>query len=270
MIHEDRSTRDFICDRSKGTRHGIVIDPAEQTPDIAAKRAIAAVSAGSKMILVGGSSDTDSNNVHDTIVAIKEGLELVTWASSQDSVTDENDWKIPIILFPQGAASLSPAADAITFMMLMNSTDSRFLIEEQIKGAPYIRKVGIDPISMGYVICSPGGRAGQVGKANLLFPNDTEKSAAYALTAQMFGFDMFYLEAGSGADKPVNPDLIKSARDVTDITLIVGGGIRDGRTAKIAAQAGADWIITGNLVEEFEDASELETALREFINEMTH
>ena len=270
MIHEDRSTRDFICDRSKGTRHGIVIDPAEQTPDIAAKRAIAAVSAGSKMILVGGSSDTDSNNVHDTIVAIKEGLELVTWASSQDSVTDENDWKIPIILFPQGAASLSPAADAITFMMLMNSTDSRFLIEEQIKGAPYIRKVGIEPISMGYVICSPGGRAGQVGKAKLLFPNDTEKSAAYALTAQMFGFDMLYLEAGSGADKPVNPNLIKSARDVTDITLIVGGGIRDGRTAKIAAQAGADWIITGNLVEEFEDASDLEMALREFINEMTH
>ena len=123
---------------------------------------------------------------------------------------------------------------------------------------------------MGYVICSPGGRAGQVGKANLLLPNDIEKSAAYALTAQMFGFDMFYLEAGSGADKPVNPDLIKSARDVTDITLIVGGGIRDGGTAKIAAQAGADWIITGNLVEEFEDASELETVLTEFINEMTH
>ena len=270
MVHEDTSVRDFICDRSQGTRHGIVIDPAEQSPDIAAKRAIAAVSAGSKMILVGGSSDTDSSNVHETIVAIKEGLELVTWASSQDSVMDENNWKIPIILFPQGAASLSPAADAITFMMLMNSTDPRFLIQEQIKGAPYIRNAGINPISMGYVICSPGGRAGQVGKANLLLPNEIEKSAAYALTAQMYGFDMLYLEAGSGADKPVNPDLIRSARDVTEITLIVGGGIRDGATAKIAAMAGADWIITGNLVEEFEDASELESVLSEFIKEMTN
>jgi len=269
MIHEDRTTRDFICDRSQGTRHGIVIDPAEQTPETAAKRAIAAVSAGTRMILVGGSSDTDSNNVHQTIVAIKEGLELVTWASSQDSIMDENNWKIPIVLFPQGAASLSPAADAITFMMLMNSTDPRFLIEEQTSGAPYIRKTGIEPVSMGYVICAPGGKAGEVGKANLLKSNETERSAAYALTAEMYGFDMFYLEAGSGAKKPVHSDLIKSAREATDITLIVGGGIRDGSTAKIAAQSGADWIITGNLVEEFEDASELERALSEFIKQMT-
>ena len=268
MLHEDRRTRDFICDRSQGTRHGIVIDPAEQSPDIAAKRAIAAVSAGTKLILVGGSSDTDSTNVHDTIVAIKEALELVTWASSQDSDMDENDWKIPIILFPQGAASLSPAADAITFMMLMNSTDPRFLIEEQISGAPYIRKAGIEPISMGYVICSPGGRAGEVGKAKLLEPNEIDRAASYALTAEMYGFDMLYLEAGSGAEKPVNSDLIKSARDATDLTLIVGGGIRDGVTAKKVAKAGADWIITGNLVEEFEDASELEKTLSEFITKM--
>ena len=66
----------------------------------------------------------------------------------------------------------------------------------------------------------------------------------------------------------LNSDLIKSARDATDITLIVGGGIRDGVTAKKVAQAGADWIITGNLVEEFEDASELEETLSEFITKM--
>ena len=68
----------YMCERAQGTRHAIVIDPADQTPDIAANRALAAAHAGSQMILVGGSSDTDMENVHATIVAIKEALELVT------------------------------------------------------------------------------------------------------------------------------------------------------------------------------------------------
>jgi phosphoglycerol geranylgeranyltransferase len=109
---------EHVCDKTKSTRHAILIDPADQTPDTAAKRAVAAVAAGSKMILVGGSSDTDMDNVNDTVVAIQEALELVTWASSQDSGLEEKNWKVPVVLFPQGAAALSPSADAITFMML--------------------------------------------------------------------------------------------------------------------------------------------------------
>ena len=45
--------------------------------------------------------------------------------------------------------------------------------------------------------------------------------------------------------------------------------IRDsGSTAKRAAQAGADWVITGNLAEEFDDADELQRVLTKFITEM--
>ena len=50
---------EYMCDRSNGTRHAIVIDPADQSPDVAANRALAAANAGSQMILVGGSSGTD-------------------------------------------------------------------------------------------------------------------------------------------------------------------------------------------------------------------
>ena len=67
----------YMCERAQGTRHAIVIDPADQSPDVAANRALAAANAGSQMILVGGSSDTDMENVHATIVSIKEALELV-------------------------------------------------------------------------------------------------------------------------------------------------------------------------------------------------
>ena len=257
---------EYMCDRTPGTRHAILIDPADQTPEVAANRALAAAHAGSSMILVGGSSDTERENVHATIIAIKEALELVSWAASQDSDADGGTGEIPVVLFPQGAAALSPAADGVTFMMLMNSMDQRFLIGEQVKGAPFVKKAGIEPVSMGYLICEPGGKAGQVGKADLIGPLQTERVAAYAMAAQFLGFTLFYLEAGSGAEFPVNPDLIKTARESCDLPIIVGGGIRDSHAARAASEAGADWIITGNITEEYDDASMLQAVLTDLIS----
>jgi len=268
MVGVESQTLEHVCDNAKITRHAILIDPADQTPDVAAKRAMAAVAAGSRMVLVGGSSDTDMDNVHRTVVAIQEALELVTWASSQDSGLEEKNWKVPVVLFPQGAAALSPAADAITFMMLMNSKSPRYLIEEQVAGSLYIKKAGISPLPMGYIICEPGGKAGEVGKADLILSSETERIAAYATTAEYYGFKIIYLEAGSGAKNPVSPELIKAARKSCDLTIIVGGGIRDGETAKIASDAGADWVITGNLTESFDDANALQNVLMEFISTM--
>ena len=256
---------EYMCDTSSGTRHAIVIDPADQTPDIAANRALAAAHAGSSMILVGGSSDTDMENVHATIVAIKEALELATWAASQDSDMDDSV-QIPVVLFPQGAAALSPAADGITFMVLMNSMDQRFLIGEQVKGAPFVKKAGIEPVPMGYLICEPGGKAGEVGKADLIAPQQTERVESYAMAAQFLGFKLLYLEAGSGVETPVNPELIKAARESCDLPIIVGGGIRDPQAARDASEAGADLIITGNITEEYDDASELQAVLSDLIS----
>ena len=252
-----------------GASHIILIDPDDASPDIAAQRCVAAVSAGSKMIFVGGSSGTDEDNVHPTVVAIQEALELCKWNASQDSGLTETDWEVPVVLFPQGAAALSPSADAITFMMLMNSTNPEFLVGEQVRGAPYIRKAGVEPMGMGYVICSPGGKAGEVGQAKLIEQNQTDLVAAYAMCAESYGFSILYLEAGSGANTPVSPDLIRAAKAASDkLVLLVGGGIRDGATAKAALDAGADWIVTGNLCEEFEDAHLLQTTLETFIIKM--
>ena len=258
----------YVCNRQSQARHAILIDPADQPPDVAAKRAIAAVTAGSRMILVGGSTDTDMSNVHDTIVAIQESLELINWAATQSSDQDEKEWKVPVVLFPQGAAALSPAADAITFMMLMNSTSPQYLIEEQVIGAPFIKKAGISPLPMGYLVCAPGGRVGQVGQVDLIKPDDTDRVSSYAMTAEFYGFKILYLEAGRGATKPGSSQLIETARESCELTIIVGGGIRDGTAAKTAVRAGADWIITGNLTESYNDADELQQVISTFIEEM--
>ncbi len=249
-------------------RHIILIDPDSQDSEEAAKRCVAAVIAGSRMIFVGGSTGTDSNNVHETVNAIQEALELCSWNASQDSSSDSNLWEVPVVLFPAAANAFSPTADGITFMMLMNSKSPKFLIEEQLKGATPIKQANVTPISMGYVVCAPGGKVGEVGQANLIAEDDIELITSYAICAESYGFSSIYLEAGSGANQPVSPKLIQAVRESCSLTILVGGGIKDGKTARMAVNAGADWIVTGNLTEGFSDANGLQITLQTFITEM--
>ena len=58
------------------------------------------------------------------------------------------------------------------------------------------------------------------------------------------------------------------ARESCELPIIVGGGIRNAKMARTAAKSGADWIITGNITEEYDDASELQAVLTELIDEL--
>ena len=257
MRRDDETVLTYITKSGEKTRHITLIDPAKQAPKVAAERALTAIESGSSMIFVGGSTDTPDEIVHATCTAIQEMLELRIFAASQSPDSDEDQWKVPVVLFPGGSHALSPAADAITFMMLMNSRERRFLIDEQLRGAPYIDKFDIDPLPTGYLVCHPGGKVGEVGQADLIMPNDVDLVKSYSLTAAMYGFKILYLEAGSGADSPVHEDLIRSAKSTSGLTLIVGGGIRTPDQAKLAADAGADWIVTGTLTEDADDLKDL-------------
>ncbi len=249
--------------------HILVIDPDDQTPEMAAKRSIACVLAGTRCIFVGGSTAVDGTPVHDTVVAIQESLELCKWNATQDSEASEDDWNIPVLLFPAGARALSPAADAITFMTLMNSRNLQFVMGEQILGGPIVQKMGIEPIPMGYIVFSPGGKVGEVGEADLILPDQMDRCIAHAATSECFGFPLIYLEAGSGASSPVLPEMISAAKKAAPTSLIiVGGGMHNGELAQQSVRAGADWIVTGNLTEEFDDAAELEKVMRAYIQTM--
>jgi len=265
MRKADATTLEYVTSTNQSTRHITLIDPAKQDANTAANRAMVAVECGSSMIFVGGSTDTPDEVVHSTCQAIQEAFELRAFASSQDPESDESQWHIPVVLFPGGAHALSPAADAITFMMLMNSKIRRFLVGEQVRGAPYLEKFGVEALPTGYLVCAPGGRVGEVGDAELIQPDDTDLTHAYALTARMFGFKLLYLEAGSGAHTQVSPALIESARSVEGLTLVVGGGIRSPEQAKIAAQAGADWVVTGTLTEDATSLDELRQRITDIV-----
>ena len=249
--------------------HILVIDPDDQTPEMAAKRSIACVLAGTRCIFVGGSTAVDGTPVHDTVIAIQESLELCKWNATQDSEASEEDWNIPVLLFPAGARALSPAADGITFMTLMNSTNLQFVMGEQVLGGTIVQKMNIEPIPMGYIVFAPGGKVGEVGEADLILPDQNDRCVAYVAAAECFGFPLIYLEAGSGASSPVPPTMISAAKKVApNAMIVVGGGMHNGELAQQSVRAGADWIVTGNLTEEFDDAGELENVMRDYIQTM--
>jgi phosphoglycerol geranylgeranyltransferase len=58
-----------------------------------------------------------------------------------------------------------------------------------------------------------------------------------------------YLEAGSGAKSSVTPEMVKTVRRVFDGFLIVGGGIKDEKTAKNLVDAGANALVIGTFLE---------------------
>ena len=258
-----------VCQPFEAARHITLIDPAKQSPEIAAQRAMVAAECGTSMVFVGGSTDTPDTVVHATCEAIQEAFELRMFAASQDPTGEEHKWDIPVVLFPGGPHALSPAADAITFMMLMNSNERAFLVGEQVRGAPHLHRFGVEALPTGYVVCAPGGRVGEVGAAELVQPTDVDVVHAYALCAQMYGFSLLYLEAGSGAASPVHPDLIRSAAAVEGLTLLVGGGLRTASDVRRAVDAGAKYIVTGTVTEDASSLDELRTRLQSLVGACT-
>lgn len=213
--------------------HFTLIDPDKQTVEEAVKLAKFAKECGTDAFMIGGSSPTVVINLDETVKSIKEACGL------------------PVILFPHSHAGISRHADAIFFMSLLNSADVNYVIEEPVKGVPLIKAYGIEPISMAYLMFESGKTCTSqyVGRAKLI-PNDKPEIAlSYALAAQFFGMKLVYLEAGSGALCPVSNEVIREIRKNLEIPVIVGGGIRDKKTALEKLNAGADIIVTGTINE---------------------
>ena len=124
-------------------------------------------------------------------------------------------------------------------------------IGEHVKAAPIIRRLGIEPIATAYMLVESGA------VTSVEFMSDTRPlprakpdiAAAHALAAQYLGMKLVYLEAGSGAPRTVPCEMIRKVKELIDIPLIVGGGIRDAETAEAILAAGADIIVTGNLLQ---------------------
>jgi len=151
-----------------------------------------------------------------------------------------------------------PGADAILFSSLLNSENPYFISQAQTLGAPSVLKFGLEPLPTAYLVIGEGTSAWFVGSARGIPFDKPNIAAAYALAAQFLGMRFVYLEAGSGAKTSVKPEMIKTVRKSFNGFLIVGGGIRDAKTAKNIVKSGADAVVIGTFLEKGGNFKKLE------------
>lgn len=234
---QQRSTilyEQLITKKNRGHKSFVVLIDPDKTPAAALPQLVQkAVTAGVDYFFVGGSLVV-SDNIDECIIAIKKYS------------------AIPVVLFPGSPAQLSPHADALLYLSLISGRNADLLIGQHVLSAPAVRRSAVEVLSTGYMVVD-GGAPTTVsyisGTASL--PADKPDIAmCTAMAGEMLGLKLMYLDAGSGAKKPVSEALIKAVSNSVHTPLIVGGGMRSAEAVYRACKAGADVVVVGNALEE--------------------
>lgn len=186
---------------------------------------------GASAVLIGGSSVVDQIELAKIVSDIKINV------------------KIPVILFPGNITGVVPKADAILFTSLLNSENPYFITEAQALGSMSVKRYNIEPLPTGYLIIGEYTTAWYVGKARGIPFDKNNLAVMYSLAAQYLGMRFLYLEAGSGSTRNVSYEMVAAVRKYYEGIIIVGGGIHNAQTAKEIADAGADIIVIGTMLE---------------------
>ena len=222
----------------KGPGLLVLVDPSRTAPAEAAAVARAARAAAAAGILIGSSFD----GTQDT--------ELVARAIRQAA---GGGGGLPVALFPGSALQLTQEVDLILFLSLVSGRNPQYLIEEHVRAVPFLTRHAVPTLSTGYILVD-GGRVTSVEAVSQTRPlpgDKPELARAHATAARLIGMQAIYLDAGSGAPRPVSAEVIRACREgVPGLTLFVGGGIRSPEQVRAARRAGADFVVVGTALEE--------------------
>lgn len=225
----------------------LVIDPPNQSPQVAGKVCSIAEKAGVSAIAVGGSLGAQGKLLDDTLDAIKDKC------------------KLPTILFPGNIATLSNKADAIYFLSMLNSNDPYYISGAQTASAFPIKKMGLEVIPTSYIIVEPGRAVGFMGRAQLIPRNLGYLAAANALAGQYMGARMVILESGGGAPEPVTKEMIAQTKASIEVPLVIAGGVRTPEYAFDCISSGADIVHVGSAIEKTKLEAEVKLKLEKMV-----
>ncbi|MCK5146967.1 geranylgeranylglyceryl/heptaprenylglyceryl phosphate synthase [bacterium] len=222
--------------RERGCGHLVLLDPDKGTPEELGKTGMRCQESGVDGLLMGGSLMA-ADGLDDYVSTLKKCCDL------------------PVFLFPGGSYQLSKYADGLLFLSLLSGRNPQYLIGEQVIAAPRIKAMGLKTVATAYLLIESGATTsvGFISNTQPIPRDKADLAVAHALAAEMLGFTCIYLEAGSGARQCVPEKMIGAVRKHVDLPLIVGGGIRTPEEASACARAGADFIVTGTIIEETDD-----------------
>jgi phosphoglycerol geranylgeranyltransferase len=158
---------------------------------------------------------------------------------------------IPVVLFPGSPLQVSPYADALLYLSLISGRNPELLIGQHVLSAPLVKASGLEVISTGYMVID-GGKATTVSYMSGSAPIPADKPDVALCTAwagELQGKHIIYMDAGSGAARPVSTEMIRKVSSHISIPLVVGGGISTPEKAYEQCKAGANIVVVGNAIE---------------------
>ncbi|HLU86720.1 MAG TPA: phosphoglycerol geranylgeranyltransferase [Taishania sp.] len=158
---------------------------------------------------------------------------------------------IPVIIFPGSSNQVSNDADGILLLNLISGRNPDFLITHHVQAAEFLDKSNLEIISTSYLLID-GGSQSSVAYVSQTTPIPHHNhSIVYktALAGKQIGHKVIFLDAGSGAQNAVQPDLVQTLVKLGQ-PIIVGGGIRSLEQIKNLHDAGANLVVIGNKIEE--------------------
>lgn len=228
--------QDFNISRKK-KQLAVLIDP-DKFSDVSEVMSIVEVINRNSVdfIFVGGS--IINNDLHeDTVIVLKQ------------------ETKIPVVIFPGHCSQVTDKADGILLLSLASGRNPEYLIGQHVSAAFKLKQSDLKIVPTGYILVDGGNKTSVAYVSNTQpIPSDKEDLiGATAVACEQLGMKSIYLEAGSGAKNNVAKETVRSVKELIDIPLIVGGGIRVPEVALNIWNAGADVVVIGTAFEEDEE-----------------
>jgi putative glycerol-1-phosphate prenyltransferase len=219
----------MIRDNFPGKRSvALLIDPDKTSREVLNKVLHTASECRTDYIFAGGS--LTFNSIDNLIDTIREFC------------------NIPVVLFPGNLLQLSLRADAVLLLSLISGRNPELLIGNHVIAAPFLRSAREKVISVAYILIGCGKKTSveYISQTEAIPSDKSDLVVATALAGEMIGYQMIYLEAGSGAESPVPTEIISKVRENISSPIAVGGGLRKRQEISDAFRAGANLIILGN------------------------
>lgn len=171
---------------------------------------------------------------------------------------------IPVILFPGSPSQVSKFADALLYLSLISGRNPELLIGQHVISAPFVKNSGLEIMPTGYMVVDGGAptTVSYISNATPIPADKNDIAMCTAMAGEMLGMKLIYMDAGSGAKRPITENMIERVSRNIAIPLIIGGGITTAEKAYLNCKAGGDIIVVGNAIEK--DASlisEISTAI---------